>query len=169
MAKKQKIKNVKFLKSNVLKLPFKNNSFDFVFCKGVLHHTGNTYKGLLELKRVLKYNSNAFIYLYGSGGIFWKTRKMMRTVMKKIPYNYTLKVLNEIGMPSRRTIFVDSWYVPIEDHVNQKVLENWFLKNKIQFKKYIKGKKTELEYMEKKEKYFKEFFGNGELRYIIKK
>lgn len=31
------------------------------------------------------------------------------------------------------------------------------------------AKKTELEYMEKKETYFKEFFGNGELRYIVKK
>jgi ubiquinone/menaquinone biosynthesis C-methylase UbiE len=169
MAKKEKIKNIKFYKSNVLQLPFKDNSFDFVFCKGVLHHTGDTYKGLSELKRVLKLNSNAFIYLYGSGGIFWKTRKMMRTVMKKIPYDYTIRVLNEIGMPSRRTIFVDSWYVPIEDHIKQNVLESWFVKNKIQFKKYTKGKKTELEYMEKKEMYFKEFYGNGELRYVIKK
>ena len=27
----------------------------------------------------------------------------------------------------------------------------------------------QLEFMEKKETYFKEFFGNGELRYIVKK
>ena len=169
IAKKNKIKNIKFYKSNVLKLPFKKNSFDFVFCKGVLHHTGNTYRGLSELKRVLKKNSNAFIYLYGSGGIFWRTRKLMRNVMKKIPYDYTIRILNEIGMPARRTIFVDSWYVPIENHINQNILENWFKKNKIEFRKYNNGKKTELEYMEKKEKYFKEFFGSGELRYIIKK
>tara|TARA_B100000780_G_C21095619_1_gene441840 strand:- start:717 stop:1739 length:1023 start_codon:yes stop_codon:yes gene_type:complete len=168
-AKKNKIKNIKFYKSNVLRLPFKNNSFDFVFCKGVLHHTGNTYQGLSELKRVLKKDSNAFIYLYGSDGIFWRTRKLMRKVMKKIPYDYSIKVLNTIGMPARRTIFVDSWYVPVEDHINQNTLEKWFKKNRIEFKKYKNAKKTELEYMEKKEKYFKEFFGNGELRYIIKK
>jgi len=48
-------------------------------------------------------------------------------------------------------------------------LEKWFKKNKIGFEKYKNAKKTELEYMEKREKYFKEFFGNGELRYIIKK
>ncbi len=169
IAKRQKLKNVKFYKANVLKLPFKNNSFDFVFCKGVLHHTGNTYRGLSELKRVLKKNSNAFIYLYGSGGIFWKTRKLMRKVMKEIPLDYSINVLKMIGMPSRRTIFVDSWYVPIEDHINQNHLETWFKKNNIEFKKYNKAKKTELEYMEKKEKYFKEFFGSGELRYVIKK
>ena len=66
-------------------LKYPDNSFDFVFCKGVLHHTGNTYKGLSELKRVLKKDSNAFIYLYGSDGVFWRTRKLMRKVMKKIP------------------------------------------------------------------------------------
>ena len=169
IAKKNKIRNIKFYKSDVLKLPFKDNSFDFIFCKGVLHHTGNTFQGLSELKRVLKKNSNAFIYLYGSGGIFWKTRKLMRKVMKKIPYDYTIRVLNEIGMPAQRTIFVDSWYVPIEDHVDKNILENWFIKNKIKFKKYNKGKKTELEYMEKKEKYCREFFGSGELRYNIRK
>lgn len=169
IAKQNKIKNIRFYKSNVLKLPFKDNSFDFVFCKGVLHHTGQTYKGLGELKRVLKENSSAFIYLYGAGGIFWKTRKLMRSVMKKIPYDYTIKVLNLIGMPARRTIFVDSWYVPIEDHINQNILEKWFKKNKLDFRKYKNAKKTELEYMEKKEMYFKEFFGNGELRYVVKK
>lgn len=169
IAKKNNIKNIKFYKSDVLNLPFKDNSFDFVFCKGVLHHTGNTYLGLSELKRVLKKNANGFIYLYGSGGIFWKTRKLMRRVMKKIPYDYTMNILNAIGMPARRTIFVDSWYVPIEDHINKDTLERWFKKNQIEFKKYKNAKKTELEYMEKKEKYFKEFFGNGEMRYIIKK
>jgi len=169
LAKKSKIKNVKFYKSSVLKLPFKDNSFDFVFCKGVLHHTGNTYKGLSELKRILKKGSKAFIYLYGSGGIFWKTRKLMRKVFKKIPYNYCIKVLDTVGMPARRTIFVDSWYVPIEEHVDQNTLEKWFTKNTMNFKKYKNAKKTELEYMENKEKYFKEFFGTGELRYIVKK
>ena len=167
LAKKNKIHNVKFYTANVLKLPFKDNSFDFVFCKGVLHHTGNTYKGLSELKRVMKPDTQAFIYLYGEGGIFWKTRKLMRKVMKKIPYDYSIKILNAIGMPARRTIFVDSWYVPVEDHINQNTLEKWFKKNNLGFIKYKNAKKTELEYMEQKEKNFKELFGNGELRYII--
>ena len=89
--------------------------------------------------------------MYGSGGIFWYARSQMRKVMKKIPYDYTIRILNEIGMPARRTIFVDSWYVPIEDHINQNTLEEWFKKNRIEFKKYNNAKKTELEYMEKKE------------------
>lgn len=168
-AKVNKIKNVKFIKASVLKLPFKDDSFDFIFCKGVLHHTGNLYKGLFEIKRVLKKESYAFIYLYGSGGIFWDTRKWMRNVISKIPIDFTIKVLRDIGMPSRRTIFVDSWYVPIEDHVNKKKLEKWFLTNGFTFNKYQNAKKTELEFREKKDKFFKEMYGSGELRYKLRK
>ena len=168
-AKKNNIKNVKFIKGSVLKLPFKNNSFDFIFCKGVLHHTGNLFKGMYEMKRVLKNSCFAFIYLYGSGGIFWDTRKMMRKVISQIPMDYTIEVLRNIGMPSRRTIFVDSWYVPIEQHVNKNSLEKWLTENNFLFKKYTNGKKTELEYREKKDKFFKEMYGSGELRYTIQK
>ena len=60
--------------------------------------------------------------------------------MKKIPYDYAINVLNTIGMPARRTIFVDSWYVPIEDHINLNTLEKWFKKNKIGFEKYKNAK-----------------------------
>lgn len=169
IAKNKKLTCLKFKKANVLKLPFKDNTFDFVFCKGVLHHTGKTFAGLKELLRVLKPNSKAFIYLYGKDGIFWNTRRLMRKVMKKIPINYSIDVLKNIGMPSRRTIFVDSWYVPVEDHIDRKTLEIWFKKNNVRFVKYKKAKKTELEYYENKTRYFKQLFGSGELRYLIEK
>tara|TARA_B100001029_G_C15045693_1_gene446939 strand:+ start:75 stop:1127 length:1053 start_codon:yes stop_codon:yes gene_type:complete len=169
IAKKKKIKNVKFIKSSVLNLPFRKNTFDFVFCKGVLHHTGNTFKGLDNIKKVLKKGGKAFVYLYGSGGIFWYTRKQMRKVMRKIPYDFAIQTLNLLGMPSKRTIFVDSWYVPIEDHINKKKLENCFKSKGFSFQKYSNAIKTELEYMEKKDKFFTDLYGSGELRYIIKK
>ena len=40
-ARKLNLKNIKFIKNDVLSLPFDDESFDFVFSKGVLHHTGN--------------------------------------------------------------------------------------------------------------------------------
>jgi len=168
-SKKNRLKNTKFVKASVLKLPFKDNSFDFIFCKGVLHHTGNLYGGLKELKRVLKVNCSAFLYLYGSGGIFWDTRKWMRKIMSKIPIDYSIRILRDLGMPSRRTIFVDSWYVPIEEHVNKLKLEKWFKINNLLFRKYKNAKKIELEHRENKDPYFKEMYGSGELRYILRK
>lgn len=167
-AKKNKIKNLQYKNASVLNLPFKNEKFDFVFCKGVLHHTGNLKKGLNEFYRVMKKNGEGFLYLYGSGGIFWNSRKIMRNIMKKIPYKKTFKILKTIEMPARRTIFLDSWYVEIEEHVNKKFLENWFNKKKLKFFKYNNPLKTELEYL-KKYKYFKEMYGSGELRYFVQK
>ena len=48
------INNIEFIHHNVLELPFKDESFDFVFSKGVLHHTGNLNRGIHEYSRVLK-------------------------------------------------------------------------------------------------------------------
>ena len=167
-AKLNNIKNLEYKNGSVLKLPFKNEKFDFVFCKGVLHHTGNLKKGLEEFNRVMKRGGGGFLYLYGSGGIFWESRKQMRKVMKKIPYQKTFDILKLIEMPARRTIFLDSWYVEIEDHVKKNFIESWFKKKKINFFKYENALKTELEYM-KNYKFFKLMYGNGELRYFVEK
>jgi len=42
-------------------LPFKNNSFDFVYAIGLIHHLPNQAKGLQELKRVTKSDGRIFI------------------------------------------------------------------------------------------------------------
>ena len=164
----KKIKNLQYKKASVLNLPFKKEKFDFVFCKGVLHHTGNLKKGLEEFYRVIKKGGGGFLYLYGSGGLFWTSRKKMRTVMKKIPYEKAFNVLKLLEMPARRTIFLDSWYVEIEEHVKKVSLESWFRKKKLTFLKYENSIKTELEHM-KNYKYFKQMYGSGELRYFVKK
>ena len=76
----------------------------------------------------MKKGGIGYLYLYGSGGIFWNSRKKMREVMKDIPMQYTQKVLEIIGMPNKRYVFVDSWYVPIEEYVDRKWLENYLSK-----------------------------------------
>ena len=88
--------------------------------------------------------------------------------MNKIPHNFAMNVLKLYGLPAERTVFVDSWYVPTEDHVSKKFLENFFRNNKIIFKKYSKALPIELESMEKN-KDFSLLYGDGELRYLIKK
>lgn len=171
-AKINNLKNVKFVEGSVLALPFKDNEFDFVFCKGVLHHTGNLKKGISEFYRVMKKRGKGFLYLYGADGIFWNSRKKMRSVMKNIPLDYTIKILNSIAMPAKRTIFTDSWYVPIEEHVtNNKLLKIFNQTGVNKFTRWKKGRKIELETMifSKDSKMSNNIWGNGELRYIIEK
>lgn len=68
-------KNINFIRGNVQKTKFKNCTFDFINCYGVLHHTENIEKGIKELLRVLKENGYLFLYIYGSGGIYHAARK----------------------------------------------------------------------------------------------
>src|SRR5205085_1456697 len=46
--------NLNFVCADALHLPFKDNSFDFVFCRYVLHHIPNAVAALHEMKRVCK-------------------------------------------------------------------------------------------------------------------
>lgn len=110
------INNVEFVVGDFLDLPFESQTFDFVFCNGVIHHSTDMKKALSELHRVLKPDACAWLYVYGDGGLFWYARKKMPEVMKKIPMAYTLHVLKMIGMPGNRFIFADNWYVPWEIH-----------------------------------------------------
>ena len=49
---------------NSEQLPIKDNSLDFVYSNGVLHHADNTNQCINEVRRVLKPNGKAVIMLY---------------------------------------------------------------------------------------------------------
>jgi ubiquinone/menaquinone biosynthesis C-methylase UbiE len=110
-----------FQEADILQLPFPDRSFDFVFSNGVLHHTRDWKSALGEYGRVMK--RSGYLYLYACGGFFWATRAVMREIFARIPQAYAQNVLDMIGMPSNRFIFMDTWYVPIEGHLKRAELE----------------------------------------------
>ena len=169
--KKAKVKNTELKVANVLKLPFRDNFFDFVFCNGVLHHTTNMEKGLRELYRVLKPKCQAYLYLYADGGLFWYSRKKVPKIMKKIPQEYTMAILELIGMPKNRFVFIDNWYVPIERHTPRRYLEDYL--KEIGFstiRKFASGRSTDLDnIITSADPDAKIIWGEGEHRYFITK
>jgi ubiquinone/menaquinone biosynthesis C-methylase UbiE len=71
---------------SVLKLPFKNNSFDFVLCQGVMHHTTNPEKAVKECFRVLKKNGFAYFQICGRGGLIQEfLMDFLRNQIRKDP------------------------------------------------------------------------------------
>lgn len=56
--------NVMAVKCSALDIAVKGSSLDFAYSFGVLHHTSDPKKGLLEIARVLKKGSPVFLYLY---------------------------------------------------------------------------------------------------------
>jgi len=165
-----KNKNFSLKKANLLKIPFSDNSFDFVFSNGVLHHTTNLKKGLKEIVRVCKKGGHIWLYLYGAGGLYWSSRKRMNKLMKNIPQEYSQNILNFIGMPTNRFIFMDNWYVPIEKHTTHKEIIKMLKDLKVtSVEKMISGRSTDLENGIKKYKNGNLIWGEGEIRFLIKK
>lgn len=59
-----KLSNVYVVKGSALNIPIKDNTCDFAYSFGVLHHTCDPERGLKEIKRVIKNKSTAYLYLY---------------------------------------------------------------------------------------------------------
>lgn len=85
------LENVQIIKCSILDTPIKGNIFDFAYSFGVLHHTSDPKKGLLEITRILKKNSPVFLYLYEDHSenlvkyIAVKLVAKLRTITVRIP------------------------------------------------------------------------------------
>lgn len=61
---KQRVPSTKILQENAEKLSFEDNSFNFINCQGVIHHTPNTQACINEIYRILKEDGKASISVY---------------------------------------------------------------------------------------------------------
>jgi SAM-dependent methyltransferase len=160
-------RKVTFVKGDLLNLPFQDGEFDFVMSNGTAHHTTDPVRALHEVIRVTSRGGQAFIYLYGSGGIFWHTRKRLNKIMKYIPQERTSLILKALGMPGERFIFEDNWYVPIEHHMEVQEVEKVFKDCAVaEFQRLTYGTETDIYPTSPEDE---EFFGSGELRYMVQK
>lgn len=99
-AKDRKIKNVKFKKGNIFKLPFKDNHFDVVFNKGVIEHFNNYKKIIEEMARVTKKNGKVIIAVPNKLNIihplaYYYHKNIMNTFQHGMEIHFTPKKLKE--------------------------------------------------------------------------
>lgn len=172
LAVEKEVKNVSFIKGSVLDMPFNNEEFDFIFNNGVFHHTGNIETATRELYRVLKKDGYSWYFIYGDGGFYWYARRKMNKFMRShIPQLYAMNVLQMIGMPMNRFIFCDNWYVPVEEHTSVEQVEELFKKIGFsEFRRCCEGRITDFDNLvvngSDKDR---QMWGEGELRYLLKK
>jgi len=109
------LQNVHYQLGNVLKVPFPDNHFDFVFSNGVLHHTSDPQQGLNELLRVLKPGGIGFYYVIPNpGGIHWDSIELCRVLMRDVDHGFARTTYQMLGVPSNmRFYFLDHVLVPI--------------------------------------------------------
>lgn len=60
----QNIPNTRISRASVDNIPFEDDSFDFVFCLGVLHHIPNTHKAMQSCVKKVKKGGWFLVYLY---------------------------------------------------------------------------------------------------------
>ena len=81
-----------FRRENAEHLSFPNESFDWVYSHGVLHHTPNPQKAIDEVWRVLRPNGRAIIMLYHKNSFNYYVRIMLYMRARVL-----LKILSRAG------------------------------------------------------------------------
>ena len=98
-------------------LPFPDETFDFVWCNGVLMHTANPDACLMELARVLKTGGKCWIYVYGAGGLPWYWISKARSVIRDFGAElcYVAEYIDDWTVPYLRTYSAKTFSERLED------------------------------------------------------
>lgn len=121
--------------ASVLDLPYPSETFDFVYCNGVLPHTTNPRQGFAECVRVTRPGGILFVSLYGKGGLYNVAMRLARATARVIPYSWTDAAITPIlrgrrvpnsFMPAKISV-LDNLYVPIRERFREKEIRQWFV------------------------------------------
>jgi SAM-dependent methyltransferase len=101
--------NAHFVQASVARPPFRPESFDIVFCSGVLHHTPNTYESFQGLPPVVKPGGYLHIYVFRKSAFpvsaFHVTDHAARALISRLPRSYAVAVCKAIGkLGARRSL-----------------------------------------------------------------
>lgn len=160
--------NVFYTQGNLFSIPFKAESFHFVFCNGVLHHTGDPYGGFQSCNRVLMKGGYIIIGLYNKFGRFFNR---LRSKVFNVTRNKFLKLdyyFRHFGSDSKRWVwFQDQYKHPHESsHTVDEVL-TWFSLNNIEYINAIPKIKIG-DSFRSDEKLFKQSSPGNSLEHLIK-
>lgn len=79
-------KNIHLVQADIFRLPFRDNTFDFIYSMGVLHHTNNCKKAFKMLPSLLRAGGKITITLYSSyNPIYVASSQLLRTATTKLP------------------------------------------------------------------------------------
>lgn len=112
-AKQRGLDQCRFVQGSLLEVPFEDEAFDIVWSNGVLHHTENPDLTLREITRVLKPGGHMWLYLYGSGGVYWYMVDWVRDLLRDVHVSECIYQLRMQDVPVRRIgEWIDDWFVP---------------------------------------------------------
>lgn len=94
---KQKVPDALFVVAKGATLPFKDNTFDYVFCSDVFEHIEDFEKIIPEIERVLKSGKECLVSTVEG---YWSPSVKLRSVfLKKLPSKVSHAVMGRFSMP----------------------------------------------------------------------
>lgn len=97
--KSRALKNAHILQADIFKLPFKENTFDFIYSLGVLHHLPEPQRGFDCLADLLKVDGAIYIWVYKKS-LRKVILKPIREITSKLPTKilfYMATILSFVG------------------------------------------------------------------------
>ena len=136
-SEKNKIENVKFVNADIFDDIFHDESFDFIWTNGVLHHTKNPKLAFHIISKYLKKNGYILVGLYNKYG---RARTLFRRFLYKLFgksvvmfLDPTLRKIKKGNDNQIKSWIRDQYEHPVESlHTLDEVLK-WFDENKMEF------------------------------------
>lgn len=166
----ERFKNVKFKKTNFKKINFKNNTFDFIFCNGILSHLDNWEMVIKEFYRILRIGGKVWLNVFGNS----KFRRLPISINKKLNLLDLKKIV--------KILTIEKWNIQKINYIANMIFwKKRILFNKNSFESKLKiigfkkikfcrrGVQTDLNEQIFKNKKLKGIFNDGDLRYLISK
>ena len=170
-------KRPSFLPKNIIykaiknkKLPFKDNSFKFVFSNGIMCHLPNSRHYFKEIFRVLNKDGFCWVNVFGIS----KLKSLQNKVAKKLNNNDLLNLKQALiyhNWDSGKINFILELLNKNDNYIFKKSKFEKIIRD-TGFRRYKfcpRGYKTDLSEQVFKNKKLKKIFGYGDLRYMIYK
>jgi len=114
--------NFHVIQGDIFELPFEKNTFEFVYCLGVLQHTPDPKKALLSLPEVLKKGGSMCVDYYDRS---WRSlllpKYWIRPITKRLPKEFlflVLKTMVPVLLPVSRLV----GYMPFIGRILSKIV-----------------------------------------------
>lgn len=157
--------------SSLESIPFENETFDFVWCNGVLMHTHSPDECLKELARVLRIGGSSWIYVYGAGGVYWYCVYKFREMLKNCPESDCMNAMKFFQIPVQFLAeYMDNWKAPyLRTYTNSDFSTRLSELGFENLKPLLYG--TDYDTSHRINTFSEDafFLGDGDLRYLLKK
>ena len=129
------IQNVTFLQMNLFRPVFRPESFDFVICNGVLHHTSDPFLGFQSIARLVKRGGFILVGLYNKYSRLTTDFRRMVFRSSGDRFQFLDRRLRDKNANSTRkhTWFLDQYKNPHESKHTFGEIQRWFEMSGIEF------------------------------------